>query len=180
MPTNFKITMDNRVFTIATPVPPENEFVKYRSDIPLHDDRLFEKSNSVIGLKVHWKYRSGLIRKVAGVIELKVILQAARDSNVTSDDGLRQELLADFKRELAKAGYMGTPVPFEKVMINGRSWLTYQVPVLGVTEYSTGISNTRFLTVRFSFIDATEEKSPAWRQEANGLMKKLVESMRVE
>lgn len=180
MPTNFKITMDNQVFSIATPVPPENEFVKYRQSLSLYDDALFEKSNYVTGLQVHWKYRSGLLRKVAGVMELKVILQAAREHDVTSEDGLRQELLADFRRELTKVGYKGTPVPFEKVTINGRSWLKYQVPVLGVIEHSTGLSNKRLLIVRFGFIDNTSEKSPAWHQEAKELMTKLLESARVE
>lgn len=180
MPTNFKIMLDNQAFTIAAPVPPENEFVKYRQSLPLHDDALFGKSNYVVGLKVHWKYRSGLIRKVAGVMELQVMLRAAREHNVTSGDGLKQQILADFSRDLAKVGYKGDPVQFENVTINGRSWLKYQVPVLGVTEYSTGLSGTRFLSVGFEFIDASGEKSPGWYQEANELMKKLVESMRVE
>jgi hypothetical protein len=131
-------------------------------------------------MKVHWKYRSGLIRKVAGVIEMQVMLQAAREHDVASLDGLKQQLLADFKRELAKVDYSGAAAQFENVIINGRSWLRYQVPVIGVIEYSTSLSSKRFLTAQFAFIDNTGEKSPAWYQEANELVKDLTESMRVQ
>lgn len=180
MPISFKITMNNQVFSIAAPVTPDKEFSTFRPSLPLNDDKLFEKSKRVTGLKVHWSYRSGLIRKVAGVIELQMMLQAARENNVMLDDGLKRELLTDFKQELSKIGYTGAPVQFDKVTINGRPWLRYQVPALDVTEYSTGMSASRFMTIRFTFIDNTGEKSPMWYQEANELMKKLVESMRVE
>lgn len=180
MTSNFKIQMDDQVFSIVFPSPPEREFAKYRSVIPLHDNELFEKPESVVGLKVHWQFRSGLFQKVAGVMEVKVLLQAARAHDVTSLDGLKQQLHADFKRELTRIGYSGEAVQFENLIINGRSWLRYQVPVLRVIEYSTSLSDKRFLTVRFAFIDNTGDKSHAWYQEANELSRKLTESMRVQ
>lgn len=180
MSSNFKITMDDQVFTIVFPVAPEKEFAKYRPVIPLHEDRLFEKSGRVIGLQVHWKYRAGLIRKVAGVMEMQVKVQAGRDFDVASLGGLKQQLYADFKRELAEAGYSDTAVQFEIVRINGRSWLKYQVPIIGAIEYSTSLSEKRFLTVQFACIDNTGEKSPAWYKEANSMINELTESIRVQ
>ena len=180
MPRDFKIRFDNQVFSVATPVPPENEFVKYRPAIPLNDDRVFGNSRSVVGLGVHWKYRSGIIRQVAGVMEMTVMLRAISEYDTSSEDGLKQQLLEYFKLVLAPVGYKGTPIPFEKVTINGRSWLKYKVPVLGSIEYSTRLSNNRLLTAKFAFIDNTGEKSPAWFQEANAQMKQLVDSMRLQ
>lgn len=180
MTTSYKIAMDNQAFSIAAPLPPDREFAKHRPFIPLHDDKLFEGKNRVVGLNVNWTYRTGLFRKVAGVLELKVTFRAAHKNNVVSDEGLKQQLLADFRRDLAEVGYSGGEVQFQQVDINGRSWLKYSVPVLGDIEYSTGLSDTRFMRVRFSFIDNTGEESPAWRQEANELMGKLVDSMQIE
>ena len=181
MPTDYKISIDNIAFSISAPTPPDNDFVTYRPSLSLHDDALFEKSKRITGLKIHWTYRSGVFRKVAGVIELKVMmLRTSRDNDVTSQEALKQELYADFKTELSKVGYTGAPVQFENLNINGISWLKYTVPVLGVTEYSTALSSKRFLTTRFAFIDNTSESSPKWRMEASQLMIKIVESMKVE
>lgn len=179
MSVSYKFAMNSYALTISAPMPPDDEFITYRSSLSLYDNSLFQDSKRVLALNVHWTYRGGLIRKALGVIDMKVFLQAAGESNVISDDGLKHELLADFKRELLKVGYTGAPVQFDKTNINGRSWLKYQVPVLRVTEYSTGLSESRFLTIRFSFIDNTGEKSPAWYQEASQLMKKIVESMQI-
>jgi hypothetical protein len=180
VPKEFKIAMEGCAFSIAAPIPPDNEFVTYRQSIPIYDSATFKESKRVVGLNVHWTYRSGLLRKVAGVIELKVMIQLAESGNdVTSDEGLQQDLLFDFKKELVKIGYKGDPVQFDRVDINGHSWVTYRVPFLGVTEYSTGLSESRYLTARFSFIDNTGEQSPAWRREAGEMMESLVKSMRV-
>ena len=180
MPTDYKITMDNIAFLMSTPILPDNEFVTYLPFLSLDDDALFEKSKRITGLKIHWTYRSGVFRKVAGVIELKVMLQASCENDVSSHEGLKRELYAYFKKELSKVGYTGTPIEFENVNINGRSWLKYIVPILGVTEYSIKLSSKRFLTVRFAFIDNTGESLPKWQIEANQLMMDLVKSLKIE
>lgn len=181
MPKNFKITLGERSFFIASPIPPENEFVTYRKLIPIHEDVLFKESKRVVGLSVHWTYRSGLLRRIAGVIELEVFIQSAEaGGNVSSSEGLKQDILSDFRKELGRVGYRGAPVLFEGLEINGRSWLAYRVPVLGVYEYSTGLTDSRYLTVRFAFIDNTGDEAPEWRREAGNLMISLVKTMRVE
>ena len=176
---SYKIKMDNQEFSISSPLLPDNEFFTHRPSIPLHDDTLFGKSNRIIGLKMQWTYKTGLLGKVAGEVEMKVMLQASREYDVTSDDGLKQQLLSDFKRELSKVGYDGSPVQFDKVTVNGYSWLKYNLPILGILEYSSGVSDKRFLTVRFVFTDNTGEASPLWRQRANDLMRELVASMKI-
>ncbi|RJF92218.1 hypothetical protein [Noviherbaspirillum saxi] len=172
--------MDERVFSISTPIPPDNEFVTYRPSLSLQDSALFEKANEVKALNVHWTFRSGLLRQVAGVAELKVHLYPAHENEIKSSADLRAELLSAFKRELVKVGYTGGPVQFYRVVINGRTWLTYEVPVIGVREFAIAVSDTRYLTVQLAYIDNTREKPAAWRKEAAELMEKVIGSIRVD
>lgn len=181
MSKDFRIVLGERSFSIVAPIPPDNEFVTYHRSLPIHDDVIFKESKRVVGLNVHWTYRSGLLRRVAGVIELEVFIQSAETGgDVSSSEGLRKDILSDFRKELRKVGYRGESVLFDELEIDGRSWLVYRVPILGVTEYSTSLTDSRYLTVQFSFIDNTGDKAPEWRREAGNLMMSLVKSMRVE
>lgn len=181
MPKSFTINLDNQTFTITPPKPPENEFVKYLTVISLQDEKLFEKSNSVVGLQVHWTYRRGFFRTVAGVIEMRVIIRVVPEYDLISSNDVEAQVNAYFTQEFTKAGLAKpTQICTDEEVINDRSWWKYQVPVIGVLEYSTVLSNQRFLTTQFSFIDNTGEASPGWHQEADVLMKSLVESMRLQ
>lgn len=179
-PTIFTIKMDERMFSISTPIPPDNEFVTYRPSISLHDNALFENANEVKALNVHWTFRSKLLRKAAGVAELKVHLRPARENEIKSSTDLRAELLSAFKHELATSGYTGGPVQFNRAVISGRTWITYEVPVIGAREFAIALSNTRYLTVQLAYIDNTREKPAAWRKEAAELMEKVIGSIQVD
>lgn len=179
MPSSYKIAMNDRVFSVSFPVPHENEFVKYRPSVDLHDEALFSKSGGVTALKVHWKYHSGLFRKVAGVLEMQVFVRAAKEYDVASEDGLKNQLHVYLKQELAKINYRGNLAVQDKVLISGRSWLSYRIPVVGADEYSTGLSPRSYLSIQFHFIDNTGEKSPAWHKEANELKQRIIESIRI-
>lgn len=177
----YNIAMDQFSYSIATPVPPDRAFAMHRPVVPLNDGALVEESYGLKALNVHWTFQRGLFRGVAGAIELKVFVRAAGPENdVTSEAGIKRELVAHFKREFTNVGYLGDPVPSQQVTINGSSWLRYNEPVLGTVEYSTGLTATRYLSVQFLFIDNTGEVSPAWFREASALMEQLLASMRIE
>lgn len=181
VPKSFRVELGEYAFSIAAPTPPDNEFITHNRSISVYDEALFKKSKRVLGLNVHWTFKTGLFRKVAGVVELKVYVNAAGDDyNVASEDELKQELLNEFKRELVKVGYAGESVPFESIVLDRRTWLRYPVPVIGLTEYASGLTKSRYLAVQFAFVDNTGEPSPAWHQEAKTLVQSLVESIRVE
>jgi hypothetical protein len=173
----YSLRLDDQVFSVVFPSPPEREFAKYLFAVSLRNEELFAKSERVECLKVHWTFRNGLFRKVAGVLEVKVLVQAASSYDVSSLEELKKQLHADFARDLTRVGYSGGGVKFQHVVLNGRTWLKYQVPILGVVEYTTSLSSNRLLTMQFAFIDNTGEESHAWYQEANSLGRGLTESM---
>lgn len=177
---SFTIKIGNKQLFIASPTSPDNEFITYRPVLPLNDIGVFEKTNRITALNVHWTYRTGLMRMVAGVVELKVNFHPAEENDVSSDVGLRNEILESFKRELKKVGFDGSPVQFNRVAINDKNWLTYVVPVLGIREYAIGISSSRFITIQVAFIDNTGENMPEWRKEAAELMTKVLGSIQLE
>lgn len=181
MPKSFTINLDNQTFTITLPKPPENEFVKYLPVISLQDEKLFEKTNSVEGLKVHWTYRRGFFRSVAGVIQMKIIIRVVPENDLISSNDVEEQVNAYFTQESTKAGLAKLPQIYaQEEIINDRTWWKYQVPIIGVIEYSTVLSNQKFLTTQFDFIDNTGESSPEWYRDAEVLMKSLVESMRLQ
>jgi hypothetical protein len=179
MPKNFTIAMDGRVFSVAPPVPPENEFVKYSPVISLQDDKQFGTRGYVTALKLHWAYRSGIFQKVDGVMEMQVMPHAARQQDVKSLDGLKRQIAAELTGELKNLGSSFSNMEFDTVTINGRSWLKYPVRSIGVLEYSTSLSGNRYLAVQFAFIGNTGEESPAWRHDADQLVNELVGSMTI-
>ena len=180
MPTTLRVRMDPQVFSITAPVAPEKQLAMHNSIVSLSDEKIFGQTDGTTLISVHWRYRTGLFGKIAGVLELQVFMRRAREIDVKTEDGLKQEVRAYVKRELSKVRYAGDFSPSDFVTINGRPWLRYQVPVLAVQEYSTALADKRFLTVQFAFIDNTGELSPAWRNEANELMRKLVSSVTIE
>jgi hypothetical protein len=128
-------------------------------------------------LKVHWDFLNGLIRKVEGVLEVKAFVVGSPGHDALSPDELRQQLLSKFARDYAKLGYAGESVQFEKVAINGRTWLKCRTPITGLTEFSTGLSSNMYLTVHFSFIDNASEGSTEVYRKVDELYEKLVTSM---
>lgn len=176
---NYTIALDDQLFSIVVPESPDNEFAVYRPSLSLSDGGLFNKSKSVIGLKLQWTYREGIFRNIAGVLEMKVKLRIA-EGDVVSDAEIEKQLLEYFRNELSKVGYEVASIDFKKDMINGHSWMKYQVPKLNSIEYSTGLPNKRILTVQFGLADNTDAPSPNWMQDATNLMERLVMSMQIQ
>jgi hypothetical protein len=180
MPKSFTIMLDRQAFSVTSPIPPESEFVKYEPTVSLGDDALFSQTDSKVLLRVHWDYGRGLLGNVAGTLGMQVILHNARDGEVASEPGLQRQIQTSLKRELAKVKYSGGDSPLVRLNINGRWWFRYQVPILGMLEYTTAVSSRRYLTVQFALVDNTGEKTPAWQQSAHELMTQLVPSLRID
>lgn len=173
---NFATHLGEQILSLVSPIPVSEEFFNHKSNVSLRDDALFRKSDRFVATKVHWKFRDGVLRKVSGVMEMKIVLSRATNLDSMQLQGIKESLQVAFDNELKVVGYRGEPVVFQAIEINGKPWLNYRVPILGVLSYSTPLSNERYLTVSFSFIDNTGEPSPQWQNSAVELSKVIISS----
>jgi hypothetical protein len=180
MPTTFRTVIDHQVFSVQSPIAPEKEFSRHSPVASMNDDALFRQSDAATILCIHWTFGSGLPNRVAGILELQTFLRNVGDGDATSSRGLEQGVRIYLERELSRLRRPASFFPIEKVQVNGREWLKYQVPALGALEYSTVLSKNRFLTVQFSLIDNSAEKNLEWQREANDLVTQLVSSLKLE
>jgi len=173
---NFVTHMDEQILSLASPIPASEEFFNHKSEVSLRDDELFGKSARFVATKVHWKFHEGVLRKVSGVMEMKIVLSRATNLDSTRLQGIKESLQTAFDNELKVVGYRGEPVLFQGIEINGKAWLNYRVPILGMLSYSTPLTNERYLTVSFSFIDNAGEPSHLWQNSAVELAKAIISS----
>lgn len=173
---NFVTHMDDQILSLLSPLPASEEFFNHKNKVSLRDDGLFGKSARFVATKVHWKFRDGVLRKVSGVMEMKIVLSRANNLDSMQLQGVKESLQTAFDNELKVVGYQGEPVFFQGIEINGKTWVNYRVPILGVLSYSTPLSNERYLTVSFTFIDNTGEPSHHWQNSAVELSKAIISS----
>ncbi|MFN4291750.1 MAG: hypothetical protein ACK4E7_12855 [Permianibacter sp.] len=179
----YEVMLDDKMFSITSPVVPDREFAQHHPVISLRDNELFKSSGvGVTALKLNWTYKDGLLFKsVSGVLEMRVLAFAAR-SSVSTPEQLKLGILDGFKSDtvLAKLGYAGGGISFEEIEINKRTWLTYAAPVTGEREYAIALSDDRYLVVSFGLINNTRGQPLVWQEKARALMAQLVASMKLD
>ncbi|MES2979111.1 MAG: hypothetical protein V4731_11860 [Pseudomonadota bacterium] len=172
----FSIEIDKQIFSVSSSVAPDDELAKYRASVSL-DAKEIADSKSTVVLSVHWKFRDGLLNKVAGILELQAIIRNSGAHNVASEGALKEEIQRYMAYELSDISNAG-PLSIDTVDINQRRWLKYAVPKLAMTEYSTALSDNRYLTVQFALVDDADQ--PEWKGKARALIEELVKSLNID
>jgi hypothetical protein len=144
-------------------------------EVDLEDVDSFTTFGFLTPLKISWNYGGGFWKGISGTMEFSILVEAYKPSEpdeiLENLCTLQSFITEDYTKAFNQVGLENPSYNivsgFEIIETGSTSWLKYKVPKLGdIIQYSTLISGKHYVTLRFMFINNTNDKKNTWREKA--------------